>query len=58
MFSASQMIDDLSLPMASDQNSRNILGNVPFDILVHLLGFLCPLDILAVRQVSVHSSGA
>ncbi|EDR07955.1 uncharacterized protein LACBIDRAFT_294302 [Laccaria bicolor S238N-H82] len=34
----------------TSQNSRSILGNVPFDILVHLLGFLCPLDILAARQ--------
>ena len=42
--------------MAS-QNSRSIFASVPFDILVHILGFLCPLDILAVQQVSFHSSG-
>ena len=36
----------------TSQNPGNILGSVPFDILVHLFGFLCPLDILAVRQVS------
>ena len=36
----------------TSQNPGNILGSVPFDILVHLFSFLCPLDILAVRQVS------
>jgi hypothetical protein len=46
------MMDDVSPPTLMPQHSGNF-GSVPFDILVHFLSFLRPLDILAARQVSV-----
>lgn len=50
------MQDDTIPPTLAPQNS-GIFRNVPFDILVHFLSFLGPLDILAARQVSVQSCG-
>ena len=50
------MAEDGSHSTMVPQYSGNF-GIVPFDILVHFLSFLGPLDILAVRQVSVQCFG-
>ena len=50
------MAEDGSYFTMVPQHSGNF-RSLPFDILVHFLSFLGPLDILAVRQVSVQCFG-